>query len=76
MIRIFFLFLYLFSLGSYSQSLNLNNPLFESNLRRAQLNGYIDSNISFTLRPLHLNAYNVDKDIFDYNEFSQLFFLF
>ena len=60
----------MFSLGSYSQSLNLNNPLFESNLRRAQLNGYIDSNISFTLRPLHLNAYNVDKDIFDYNEFS------
>ena len=70
MTKLFFLFLSLFTLGSYSQSLNLNNPLFENNLRRAQLNGQINSNISFTLRPLDLNNYDVDKDIFDYNEYS------
>jgi hypothetical protein len=44
--------------------------LFENNLRRAQLNGDISSNISFTLRPLDLNNYDVDKDIFDYNQYS------
>ena len=65
MIRLLFLFLFLFNLVSYSQTLNLNNPLFENNLRRAQLNGEISSNISFTLRPLDLNNYNVDKDVFD-----------
>jgi hypothetical protein len=70
MTKLFFLFLSLVTLGSYSQSLNLNNPLFENNLRRAQLNGQINSNISFTLRPLDLNNYDVDKDIFDYNEYS------
>ena len=70
MTRLFFLFLSLFYLESYSQTLNLNNPLFENNLRRAQLNGDISSNISFTLRPLDLNNYDVDKDIFDYNEYA------
>ncbi len=70
MTRIFFLFLFLFYLESYSQTLNLNNPLFENNLRRAQLNGDINSNISFTLRPLDLNNYDIDKDIFDYNQYS------
>ena len=70
MIRLFFLFLFLFSLNSFSQTLNLNNPLFENSLRRAQLNGDISSNISFTLRPLDLNNYDVDKNIFDYNHYS------
>ena len=72
MTKLFFLFLSLFSLGSYSQSLNLNNPLFENNLRRAQLNGDINSDISFTLRPLDLNNYDVDKDIFDYNQYAPI----
>ncbi|MCH1612786.1 MAG: capsule assembly Wzi family protein, partial [Flavobacteriales bacterium] len=70
MTRLFFLFLFLFSSEFYSQTLNLNNPLFENNLRRAQLNGDINSNISFTLRPLDLNYYDYDKDIFDYNQYS------
>jgi hypothetical protein len=39
-------------------------------LRRAQLNGIINSDVSFTLRPLDLNNYDVSKDIFDYNEYS------
>ena len=70
MIRLFFLFLFLFSLNSFSQTLNLNNPLFENSLRRAQLNGDISSDISFTLRPLDLNNYSIDKNIFDYNHYS------
>jgi len=70
MIRLFFLFLFLFSLNSFSQTLNLNNPLFENSLRRAQLNGDISSTISFTLRPLDLNNYSIDKNIFDYNHYS------
>jgi hypothetical protein len=61
---------------SYSQTLNLNNPLFENNIRRAQLNGNISSNISFTLRPLDLNNYNVDRNIFDYNQYSPTVFSF
>jgi len=70
MTKLFFLLFSLFSLGTYSQTLNLNNPLFENNLRRAQLNGNISSNISFTLRPLDLNNYDVDEDIFNYNEYA------
>jgi hypothetical protein len=64
-----FIFILLIS-NSYSQTLNLNNTFFENNLRRAQLNGEINSNISFTLRPLDLNNYNISKDIFDYDEYS------
>ena len=70
MTRLFFLFLFLLSLVSYSQTLNLNNPLFENNLRRAQLSGDINSEISFTLRPLDLNNYDVDKNVFNYNEYA------
>ena len=66
---IFFLFL-IFSIKLNTQTLNLNNPLFENNLRRAQLNGIINSDVSFTIRPLDLNNYDVSKDIFDYNEYS------
>ena len=70
MTKLFFLFFSLFSLGTYSQTLNLNNPLFENNLRRAQLNGNISSNLSFTLRPLDLNNYDIDIKIFDFNQYS------
>ena len=70
MTRLLFLFFSFFSLGSFSQTLNLNNPMFENYLRRAQLNGDISSNISFTLRPLDLNNYDIDKDIFDYSQYS------
>ena len=42
----------------------------ENNLRRAQLNGYIDSKISFTLRPLELNNYKLDDSIFDYKNYA------
>tara|TARA_B100001175_G_scaffold205925_1_gene174823 strand:+ start:23738 stop:25456 length:1719 start_codon:yes stop_codon:yes gene_type:complete len=70
MTRLIFLLNFLFSLNFYSQSLNLNNTLFENNIRRAQLNGDIDYTISFTLRPIDLNHYDINKDIFDINEYS------
>ena len=70
MTRLFFLFGFFFSLSFYSQSLNLNNTIFENNLRRSQLNGDIDSIISFTIRPIDLNHYEIDKDIFDYDYYS------
>lgn len=70
MTRLFFLLTFLFGLTSYSQTLNLNNSLFENNLRRAQLNGKIDTTISFTLRPIDLNSYDIDKDVFDYSDYS------
>ena len=59
-----------FQLSTSAQTLNLNNTTLEERLRRAQLNGDIDQNISFTLRPLYLNNYDIDKDIFDYNQYS------
>ena len=70
MTRLIISFILFFSLESYSQTLNLNNPYFENNLRRAQLNGNLDSKISFTLRPLDLNNYDINRDIFDYDHYS------
>ena len=70
MTRFIFFLMLICSLDSYSQTLNLNNSLFENNLRRAQLNGDVSSDISFTLRPLDLNNYNIGDDIFDYNQYS------
>ncbi len=71
MTRLIFFFFFL-NLSSYSQTLNLNNPIFENNLRRAQLNGLIDSDISFTLRPIDINNYEINKDIFDLSYYSSL----
>ena len=53
-----------------SQTLNLNNAFFEQSLRRAQLNGEIDSSISFTLRPLDISQYENKQDIFDLESYS------
>ena len=58
MTRILLLLLF-FSLSSYSQTLNLNNTFIEKNLRISQLNGDIDESISFTIRPLHINNYDI-----------------
>ena len=70
MIR-FLSFLFLINvLNINSQTLNLNNSIFEHNLRRAQLNGDIDSTISFTLRPIHVSEYNINKEVFDLESYS------
>jgi hypothetical protein len=77
MTKLFYFILFLYSIGCYSQTLNLNNTLFENNLRRAQLNGNISPSLSFTLRPLDLNNYDIDKKVFDFKQYSptQLSFL-
>ena len=69
MTRILILFVF-FSLNLKAQTLNLNNTYFEQSLRRAQLNGDIDSTISFTLRPLDINQYEVSKNVFDLESYS------
>ena len=74
--KLFVFIFILLSSNSYSQTLNLNNTHIEKNLRRAQLNGDIDSAISFTLRPLYLNNYNINKNIFDHNEYAPEIFSF
>tara|TARA_B100000963_G_scaffold169373_1_gene147273 strand:- start:12974 stop:14698 length:1725 start_codon:yes stop_codon:yes gene_type:complete len=53
-----------------SQTLNLNNTFFEESLRRAQLNGEIDSLISFTVRPIHANIFDFEKNIFNNEIYS------
>ena len=62
-------FLFFFS-STKSQTLNLNNPFFEQSLRRAQLNGEIDSSLSFTLRPLNADQYDIDQNIFNLESYS------
>ncbi len=63
-------------LNGYNQSLNLNNPFFENNLRIAQLNGEFSSEVSFTLRPIDFNNYFIDRSIFDYEKYSREIFSF
>ena len=70
MIRLIRIIIIFCSLNSFSQTLNLNNPVFENNLRRAQLNGDIDSTISFTLRPLEINNYNISNVVFNKDKYS------
>ena len=64
------LFLLFINFYSYSQSLNLNNPIFENELRRAQLNGEIDPNISFNLRPIEINQHNFNKKIINVDKYA------
>ena len=59
-----------FSLNLNGQTFNLNNPYFEEHLRRSQLNGDIDSSISFTLRPIDINSFELSKDVFDLESYS------
>ena len=70
MTRIVLLFVCFFSLPLKAQTLNLNNPFFEQSLRRAQLNGEIDSSMSFTLRPLDISQYEVSENVFDLESYS------
>ena len=69
MTKYFILFYFiLFELSA--QTLNLNNTLLEDNLRRSQLNGDIDSLISFTIKPIHIDMYSLNKEIFNINDYS------
>ena len=76
MTRLLYFLFFWFCLNSNSQTLNLNNPFFEQSLRRAQLNGELDSQISFTLRPLHISEYDQSKSVFDLESYSPTLFNF
>jgi len=66
----FFLLVILFSINNNAQTLNLNNPIFEQTIRRAQLNSEIDNTFSLSLRPLHIETLNINKNIFDLEDYS------
>ena len=70
-----FIYIFLFyHISYYSQTLNLNNPIFENNLRIAQLNGKINPNLSFTLRPIDLNNYEVENELLNYDNYAPVVF--
>tara|TARA_B100000900_G_scaffold355720_1_gene325085 strand:+ start:3442 stop:5166 length:1725 start_codon:yes stop_codon:yes gene_type:complete len=70
MTRLLYILLFGLCLNSTSQTLNLNNPFFEQSLRQAQLNGEIESLISFTLRPIDISNYEFNKNVFDSESYS------
>ncbi len=70
MTRFLNILIFILCLNSKSQTLNLNNTFFENNLRKAQLNGELDSSISFTLRPLHIKESDLNKGLLDLETYS------
>ncbi|HEY1054196.1 MAG TPA: capsule assembly Wzi family protein [Emticicia sp.] len=58
---LFFIMLYavLFSEALLAQSLPVGTPVLEDYYRNLQLTGEVDSNISFTIRPLSMNRLNL-----------------
>ena len=66
----YFILFYFILFESSAQTLNLNNAFIEENLRRSQLNGDIDSLISFTLRPIHIDMYDLNEEIFNKKHYN------
>jgi len=71
MIKKKYLLLLILPLFINSQTLNLNNTYFEEILRAAQLSGNLDSNISFTIRPLNIGSdgVKISKEILDTEQY-------
>jgi len=68
-----FLFIFLFSfLISYTQTINLNESHIIDYLRTSQLIGNLNSDFSFTQRPINLgkNGVKINDSIFDLNHYS------
>ena len=68
-----FIFILLFSFSlSNSQTINLNESHLIDYLRTSQLSGDLNSNFSFTQRPIHLgkNGLNINDSIFNLNKYS------
>ena len=57
---------------SNSQTINLNESYLTDYLRTSQLLGNFKSDISFTLKPLHIgkNGIEIDKEIFDTEKYA------
>ena len=68
-----FLFIFLFSfLISYTQTINLNESHIIDYLRTSQLIGNLNSDFSFTQRPINFgkNGVKINDSIFDLNHYS------
>ena len=68
----FFLFLFFTFFVSSSQTINLNESYLTDYLRTSQLLGDFKSEVSFTLKPLHIgkNGIEIDKEIFDTEKYA------
>ncbi len=69
---ILFLFLFFTFIGSYSQTVNLNESYLNDYLRTSQLLGNFKSDISFTLKPFEIskNGIEINKEIFDSEKYA------
>ena len=68
----YFLFLFFTFYISYSQTINLNESYLTNYLRTSQLLGDLDSDISFTLKPLDFGTtgLKIENEIFNIEEYS------
>tara|TARA_B100001059_G_scaffold127742_1_gene127625 strand:- start:190 stop:1905 length:1716 start_codon:yes stop_codon:yes gene_type:complete len=68
----FFLFLFFTFFVSSSQTINLNESFLNDYLRTSQLLGELESDISFTLRPVDIgkNGLEINSKVFDSEEYS------
>jgi len=73
-----FLFLFFTFLVSSSQTINLNESYLTDYLRTSQLQGDFKSDVSFTLKPLHIgkNGIEIKKEIFDTEKYAPSFLSF
>ena len=55
--KLFFKILFLISYVAFSQNINVNNNFEYNYLRSSILNSEINTNLSFNIRPLNLNAF-------------------
>ena len=68
---------YIFSFTALnSQSINLNESHLNNYLRNFQVLGELDTNYSFTIRPLNLESglKEIDNFIFNYEDYSPIIF--
>ncbi|MBT7622959.1 MAG: hypothetical protein HN595_00365 [Flavobacteriaceae bacterium] len=70
--KIIFSFFIFFSICLSAQTINLNESHLIDYFRTSQLTGHLNSDFSFTQRPIHLgkNGLNINDSIFNLNEYS------
>jgi len=74
----FFLFLFFTFFVSSSQTINLNESFLNDYLRTSQLLGELESDISFTIRPVDIgkNGLEINSKVFDSEEYSPIILTF
>ncbi len=73
-----FFFSFVIIFNSDAQTINLNEDYIINDLRISQIKGNFDSNISFTLRPLHItkNGVKIDSTEIYFENYSKSIFSF